>query len=205
MSSRELLLGADNSEMRLSWAPDQLIPSSLENNITVDISLYMQKYSSKGRDFTFTWNKFQEIKNNVPNDGEEMITIPARRFFCRYPLKSAGDFKVCPVTVKVSVSKDNYLPLSVGIWSGVAFLQSNDVTGCDLRDQCMKWSKAEKDTTPARLKRLRPCPPNQLIANFDIEYEREDRSSLLTFSTNYNDTYMESFHPNVEVCYRQNV
>ena len=199
-SGQEIFLSS-NTMLTIKWSPEQLVPESLlSTDITVDISLYIQQYS-EGK---FTWKVHSSLKGNIPNDGEEMLIVPSKKLTCDYPIKSVNPFSVCPVAIKVSVSKSSNLPTSIGIWTGIAFLKSGFTSSDNLRQQCKVWSDSERMSTTPLLRTLSPCPPNQLIANFDIEYEREDRSSIYHTSKDYEGTYMRFFHSNITVCYRQN-
>ena len=85
------------------------------------------------------------------------------------------------------------------------FLQSGSSKSSNLRKQCEEWSDSEKGSSTPRLTQLRPCPPNQLVANFDVELEEESRTTIIGSTNDYEEKYMEYFHPNIKVCYRQNV
>ena len=186
--------------LSIEWSPEQLVPESLlSTDITVDISLYIQQYSEG----EFIWKMHSSLKRNSPNDGKEMVTVPSRKLSCDYPIRSVKPFAVCPVSIKVSVSKNSNLPTSIGIWTGIAFLKSDLANGKILRQQCKVWSASERMSTAPRLRTLSPCPPNQLIANIDNEYEKEDRSSIYHTSDDYEETYMHFFHSDNTVCYRK--
>ena len=199
-SGQEIIL-TPNTMLSIKWSPEQLVPESLlSTDITVDISLYIQQYSEG----EFIWKMHSSLKRNSPNDGEEMVTVPSSKLSCDYPIRSVKPFEVCPVSIKVSVSKNSNLPTSIGIWTGIAFLKSGFIKGKALRQQCKQWSDSERMSTAPLLRTLSPCPPNQLIANFDIEYEREDRSSIYHTSNDYEETYMRFFHSDITVSYRKN-
>lgn len=199
-----------NEDRVITWSPEQLVPDLLPaDSVKVDISIYTQKYIRS--DGSFEWEMHHELVNNVDNDGEEVVNLPLVEISCRYPVYlgrefSAG-FGICPIVFRVSVSasSSSVLPSSIGLWSGVAFIESSSIRNKELtfRKQCLAWADAEKANT-ARLRQLRSCPPNQLVASFDIELEREDRFSILS-STTYEEQYMNYFHPDtIDVCYRQN-
>lgn len=203
------LLFTKLQERTISWSPDLVLPDQHFGSSVdmVDISLYGQEHFRNGVDFIFTWKLLEVLVEDTPNDGEETVTIPSgTAASCNpfIPTLKKG-FNICPVAIKVSVSKSTLvLPSSIGIWTGIAFLQSGFVKGTELRNQCDRWSANAMTFSPL-LRRLQPCPPNQLVANFDVELEQEDRSSIIDTSSDYEGKYMEYFHPNINVCYRQNV
>lgn len=185
------------------------MPEQLANNaITVDISIYIQQYT---RDQLFEWKLHKLLIQNTSNDGQEMVTIPSSSVSCNYPrqLANVKGLSVCPAAIKVSLRGSSLsLPSSIGLWSGIAFLTSSFTTVKELRSQCDAWSSNEVSTTSARLRQLRPCPPNKLVANFDVELEMESRSSSMNPDSDYEKEYMKYFHlsiPSIDVCYRQNV
>ena len=201
-SGQDLLL-TFNTLFSVKWSPNQVAPELLlSTDTTVDISLYIQRYSFSRSGRRFTWEEINKLKKDTPNDGEETVTIPHNiKVSCEYPIASIESFPVCPVAIKISISKSSYLPKSTGIWTGVAFLRSSYVKGSNMRKGCISWSDNEKSTA-TRLSTLSPCPPNQVVAFFDIAFEREDRSSVYQ-PNGYEETYMEFFHPNIKDCYRR--
>lgn len=198
------LLLAKSQERTITWSPDLVLPDNrVGGAISVDISLYEQKHTRIGQNPIFTWKLLKVLVEGTPNDGEETVTIPSLKASCSPFLPTVKVFSICPVAIKVSVS-NSVLPTSIGIWTGIAFFRSSFAKGSDLRQQCELWS-TDPSTISSTLDRLQPCPPNKLVANFDNELEREDRSSMTYGSSNYEEKYMEYFHPSIDVCYRQNV
>lgn len=190
----------------ITWTPELVLPDQRVGSVaSVDISLYGQEHVRFGLESTFTWKLLEVLATNTPNDGEEIITIPSTSISCNsyIPALKKG-FDVCPVVIKVSVSTQSTLPTSIGVWTGIAFLRSGFTKGSSLRRQCDEWSANEKTVSP-RLRTLQPCPPNQLVASFDVELEKEERSSMIDTDSDYEQKYMKYFHPNINICYRQNV
>lgn len=199
------LLFTATQERKITWSPDLVLPDQrIGSAVSVDIELYRQEHTRNAGSSTFTWRLIKTVAENTPNDGEETITIPSAEVNCNSFITALKKgFTVCPVAIKISVSAAAVLPSSIGIWSGIAFLRSVSVKGLSLRSHCDVWASNEVSISPL-LRRLQPCPPNQLVADFDVELEREDRSSMMDTSKNYEQGYMEYFHPNINVCYRQN-
>ncbi len=192
-SSQSLLL-VQETDILVTWPTDQFNPEISTINDEVSISIYIQDQE--------TWKLDAILVENTPNDGEEMINIPSKHFYCRYPVTiTRGAFTVCPVALKISLRQDPEPLNTIGVWSGVAFLNSRkDI----FQPDCDDWFSVQQSNI-ASLRSIASCPPNQLVANFDIKYEREDRSSVVTFSKDYEEKFMGYFHPNVGVCYRQNL
>ena len=192
-SSQSLLL-VQETDILVTWPTDQFIPEISTINDEVIISIYIQDQE--------TWKLHAILVENTPNDGEEMINIPSKNFFCRYPVTiTRGGFSVCPVALKISLRQDPEPPNTIGVWSGVAFLNSRKEI---FQAECDSWLLVQQSNS-ASLRSIASCPPNQLVANFDIKYEREDRSSVVTLSKDYEEKFTSYFHPNVGVCYRQNL
>ena len=200
--SGEGLLLTSNEQREITWLPEHLVPVEFTDiAITVDIRLYVQQYNIKEGDFE--WKMHESILQDVPNDGQEMITIPRSRVSCNHHRRDIGiSFQICPVAIRVSISKKSLSP--IGIWSGIAFLESSSSNVKTLGNQCNRWTEAEASSFSS-LRRLQSCPPTRLVANFDVELELEDRVSITNPDSKYAEQYMDYFHPGAEVCYRQNV
>lgn len=198
--SGEGLLLIPNEKRSITWSPEQLLPDELSGSaVSVVISIYVQHGDSN-----YNWGLLDTLSEVTPNDGEETVTIPSiSKFYCSS--SKVSRFEVCPVAIKVSIHSSALLPTTIGMWSGIVFLQSGSSVSSSIRDQCEDWSESELGSSSPRLEKLRPCPPNQLVANFDVELEKESRTSIVDSTTDYEQKYMEYFHPNTEVCYRQNV
>ncbi len=187
------MLLVQETDILVTWPTDQFIPEISNSNDDVSISIYRQNQE--------TWKLHAILVENTQNDGEEMINIPSKLFFCPYPVTiRRGGVTVCPVALKISLRQDPEPLNTIGVWSAVAFLNSRDIK----QEECDDWFLAQQSNI-ASLRSIASCPPNQLVANFDIKYEREDRSSVVTFSKDYEEKFMSYFHPNVGVCYRQNL
>ena len=179
------------------------MPNTLVNTVTVDISLQLLFYNKGLLPHMFNVFQVVSLKTNTENDGEEKVFVDLNRLATTCPYTVSQDsFSICPVLFKISISANQYLPSGISIWTGVAFIQQNNVYV--MREQCGMW----KDTTThisAHLHRLNRCPPNQLVANFDLFYQREDRTSIITSSRVYHNMFMSFFHPGIKQCYRQSV
>ena len=181
------------------------MPNTLVNNVTVDISLQLL-FCNKGLlPHVFNAYEVKSLKTETENDGEENVVVDLKRFTTSCPYTASQDsFSICPVLFKVSISANQYLPSAISIWTGIAFIQQNDVIVKELREQCEKWKKTTTHIS-AHLHILNRCPPNQLVANFDLFYQREDRTSIITSSRVYHNMFMSFFHPEIKQCYRQSV
>ena len=202
--SSEGLYLSGGDVVTISWDPEQLVPSQISmEDINVDISIYRQRFNPTTEEFQ--WIRFNDLASSTVNDGEEVVVIPSSRLTCLHRYR--GVFNICPIAIRVSVSDTgpSYLSSSIASWSGVLFYESGRLSEKEqtFRDQCIAWSEIELSVSPA-LRQLRACPPNPLVASFDIELEREDRSSILSL-TSYEKQYMNYFHPGVDICYRQSV
>ena len=179
------------------------MPNTLVNNVTVDISLQLLFYNKYTHVF-----KVLEVKRlmmNTDNDGEEKVVVNLERFTVSCPYTASQDyFSTCPVSFKLSISANQYLPSGISIWTGIAFVQQNSINVGRLRKECGKWRRTATSIF-AHLDRLNRCPPNQVLANFDRLYQREDRTSIITFSRVYHNMFMSFFHPGIKQCYRQSV
>ncbi len=181
------------------------MPTTLVNNVTVDISLQILYYNNVILPQVFQLLQVESLMTKTENDGEQKVAVNFETFSVACPYTVPGiSFSICPVLFKISISPSQYLPSDISIWTGIAFVQQNSVNDTKLSKQCGMW----KDTTThisAHLDRLNHCPPNQLVANFDLSYQREDRTSIITSSRVYHTMFMRFFHPGIKQCYRQSV
>ena len=192
-------------EITFRWSPESLVPNTLVNNVTVDISLQLLYYNKHIFPRVFNVFQVESLMTKTENDGEEKVAVNFETISVACPYTVSGiSLSICPVLFKISISANQYLPSGISIWTGVAFVQQNGKNVAKLREQCGMW----KDTTAhisAHLHRLNHCPPNQLVANFDLFYQREDRTSIITSSSIYHNMSMRFFHPGIKQCYRQSV
>ena len=206
-----------NEVMIVKWTPEDIVPSFLSQNVSslhVDITLYRQQYIQEGTDWKVSWKDQSTLTSNIVGaNGEARVLIPPRNITCRLPLHSSTrsvNVGLCPVAIKVSVNNslgrhENFaLPNSIGVWSGVAFLESSDLD-LDLRGVCDNWAESEKDSGAsgeALLQAVISCPPNEFLARLDADYEEELLTSLFR-RTNFPAQAMGFLHPGVSTCYRQ--
>ncbi len=174
--------------LQLTWNPQLLNPNGVfDGNIMVDIGI-------SGLVFRNSYLNRQFNLLTTTNDGAENITInnapPICSFFSTYD-------SICLVHISVSTSGGQSVPKGIGIWSGTMFLKiADNIT------QCEKWHNDNSGVVSA-FSRLPSCPPNQLVASFDLQqYILEDFSSLITADTGYHNIFMNDFHPEISVCYR---
>ena len=185
----------------LRWNPLSLIPKGFINNVTVDISFnFLNHKADKG---TFTSMSIPTpLVKNTANDGEESLSIDYRAFVV---CTSITLYTVCPIYINISISSDQYLSSDISIWSGTLFLQGEFNPFLDsLSEQCQNWY-TETQPIIARLEELPHCPPNELIASFDLNYMREDMTSFITSSMEYHDIFMKYFHSGINECYVQSM
>ena len=187
-------------EITFRWSPESLVPNIFVNNVTVDISLQLLFYTN-----FFNIHGVVSLKKNTANDGEEKVVVDFKGFTtsCPYTV-SQYSFSICPVSFKISISANQYLPSGIGIWTGIAFIQQNSVDVEKMRTECGQWKKSTTHIS-AHLHTLNHCPPNQMVASFDLFYQREDRTSIITSSRVYHNMFMSFFHPEIKQCYRQSV
>ena len=205
----------------IRWSPEDIVPSFLTENISslsFDITLSRQLYTRDKRNrWQVSWNKEYVLAQNISgDDGEAMVSIPSIKLVCRLPLEKSGyvDVGLCPIAIKVHVSVSGeserqdssfVLPNSVGVWSGVAFMESSDLVGMELQTVCEEWGKLENNsgnTGENLLRNVVPCPPNEFLARIDPDYEEEILSSLFR-STNFSRQAMAFLHPGIASCYHQ--
>ena len=210
----DLLFSADET-YELNWSPDILGLDITTDPFTVDVEMYQQRfrYSSRTRSNEASWRRISRpLASDIPNNGHAIVTIPLVSIECKYPKSVQFMFPVCPVAIKVSVSRHSAqrrslenitLPATVGQWTGVAYMKSKDCSDNDMRNICDSWSSVEQNAgTSNRLRALIPCPPLENQAEFDTTYEKQDLSSIVR-STNFPETSQRFFHPNTTSCYRQ--
>ena len=142
------------------------------------------------------------LAKNTANDGEESLSIDYNVIVaCTF----ITDFSVCPIYISISISPDQYLSPDISIWSGTLFLQGEFIPFAgSWSDQCLNWYTKTQPTI-ARLEELPHCPPNELVASFDLNYIREDMTSSVTASMEYHDIFMKYFHSGINECYRQSM
>ena len=202
-----------NDVIKLSWLPQEVVPSYLTNdteNIRLKIELY-QIYKTS-RDI-LTW---KVIGNNpliadTANDGSEEVTIPSNLVMDDCPDQNF----LCPVAFKISLVSGAIinivwagqvtLPRGIGIWSGVAYLQSDSANETYLGIECDKWANAQVNKIPtSRLNELPACPPTLTQATMDNRFRREQFDSPFTnMATGYGEGATKFYHPGIEVCYQQ--
>ena len=188
----------------LSWDPHSLVPNGLDNNVTVDISFKVLDYDPSSGEFSFLPIPSTLVKNTT-NDGEECIIMNYQSsVLCRSFTDQYTFFSVCPIYMKISISPDQYLSSDISIWSGALFFKSSFSSFAEsLPNQCQKWYG---HTQPiASLQQLPHCPPNELVASFDLNYMKEDMISSITSKMGYHEMFMEYFHPGIHECYRQSM
>ena len=190
----------------LSWDPHSLVPNGLDNNVTVDISFKVLNYDPSNGEFSFLLLPIQStLAEKTANDGEESIIVNYQLpVFCHSFTDQFTFFSVCPMYMKISISPDQYLSPDISIWSGALFFKNsfNSFVG-SLPNQCQKWYG---NTQPiASLQQLPHCPPNEVIASFDLNYMKEDMTSSVTSKMGYHEMFMEYFHSGIQECYRQSM
>ncbi len=208
IDSSSLLFGPEE-DIQLSWRPSDVIPgffSQCTSNISVDISIY-RLFPEGSSSSPTNWKLLETVLQDEPNSGSARFTLPFRNrnIICDYPSSFRLNMNICPVAIKVSVSNSMSceLPSSLGIWTGVAFLRSGRITDDGLCVNCEAWSRIDSSSFPQAFgSRLLACPPNQALAIFDSDFERESRLSIMG-PTTYDGQYMSLFHEGVSVCYRQ--
>ena len=196
------LLFSEGDEVILKWSPEILIPSRLENNITIDVSTQLQFNVFNSDNFRF--NEVNIYRSNM-NDGFLKVQFRSRPNL-RCPATTRQFLEVCPIVFQVSVSPGQYLPSSVSIWSGVAFYKPKDLDDSKILMDCDVWKDSVAESGDMSLFRELPaCPPTVPLAVFDVNYRRESMVSSMTSDTSYHQMFMEYFHPNITACYRQSM
>ncbi len=208
IDSSSLLFGPDE-DIQLSWRPSDVIPGFYPqciSDISVDISIY-RLFPRDNSESPTNWQLLETILQDEPNSGSARFTLPfmGKSIRCNYPPSYRLPMSICPVAIKISVSnsKSCELPSSLGIWTGTAFLRSGRTSDNGLRLNCEAWSRVDSASFPQAFGSSLPaCPPNQSLAIFDSDFERESRLSIMG-PTTYDGQYMSLFHEGVSVCYRQ--
>ena len=115
-------------------------------------------------------------------------------------------FSVCPMYMKISISSDQYLSSKISIWSGALFFNSSlsSFYNDSLPNQCQNWY-GKTQPIIASLQQLPHCPPNELIASFDLNFMKEDMTSSVTSKMGYHEIFMKYFHPEIRECYIQSM
>ena len=193
----------------VTWSPSFVAPGVFSDhirNLRVDVSIYRQEYPRDRSISNPTWKRVQTLASNVPNTGSVLVTVPSRAIRCNYPRFLRLPINICPIAIKVSISKqpsNSPIPPSVGIWTGIGYLPSIFSSGTSLRQNCEAWFNIEtRIGAGPSFRILPPCPSTQTLINFDSRYEREILSSIIT-ETKFEKDFMDFFHPNIETCYRQ--
>lgn len=187
-------------QLRVFWPPNSLVSRSIQQQHTVDISLFLQIYHPIFR--TFSLFRLQTLVENIPNNGDKYVELPSDiRTGCPGVSNGVG-FSICPVFFKVEISGNQYLPTTISAWSGVAFL-NNSISPQFTMLKCQLWNQSTFDSQ--RLNRLPPCPPLESTAQEDSSYQIEDMTSIVTGTREYHFLFMRYFHPTVGNCYRQSV
>ena len=211
------LMFRSKAKVQVSWPPHQLISAAIPINsslLSVDISLYTQEYTllSSGM-WRAEWRHLATPVTSIKNSiGKAEVALPPSDIKCTFPLTSGSiQVGVCPIVVKVSVSKITQskvslmLPSDIGIWSGIVFLQTERADSSRLRAMCKKWGESEEtlgQNGQTLLDKVLTCPPTQNLARFDPNFEEESYRSILS-STQYASQIMGFLHPNIDICFVQ--
>ena len=219
LNAPSLILDSKN-EVTIQWNPSDIFPSHLPENLTsesstkVSVDLYVHQYSQN--------EKIPDWKSEKPivqgrsiEAGVASVKIPKLDIECRMPahdsIRSIGA-SFCAVIIKVYVTipiegdrikRPAFALNEVGGWSGVNFME----TESSHNDVCSQWEAAEKDSKvsgESLLETVLPCPPTELLARSDFDYEREEMTSVYR-AASYDQKYMDLFHLGITVCYRQSV
>ena len=215
--SENQLLFKPSDRIRVTWLPEAVIPSYLTSSteqVNVDIEVFEE---IRVRD----WKELLELTQTaVPNSGSQEIVIPPQiRLQCQSELFVNN---ICPVAIRVSITMGTLLTTTggetidspflrtIGIWSGVAFIQSRAFSEPQFSTACDIWanprgpSGASHNTPEEIWRRLPACPPLVTQARLDPKFELEEMESVLgSTSTMYPEQSMKFFHPNLMECYRQ--
>ncbi len=203
------------TEFSIQWNMIDIIPSYFPNitiDFNVDIALYVQQYTYNGK-WDVDWvlgSKYEPyIEKDVPITMGQISNLKLPKIdmdFCMIPLHdqtTSIEAKLCPVAIKVSLSETNNRKeiAEVGIWSGVVFLEID----ANHSATCQRWIEVEGNSKVGGEKLAEsviPCPPNELLARNDRDYQRENMNSVYR-ETKYREQFMGLFHPNVVECYHQ--
>ncbi len=215
--STPLLMANVFTEATIQWTTEDIIPSyipvTFNRSINVDVLIFSQEYTRKdgGSNWQVDWIKDAGITKVPLLSGKATIKFPKLKNDCTLPLHSrtqSTKSPICPIAIKVSISKslnensELLLPSNVGVWSGVHYLNNENT---ELYKVCGEWGGAEKSSDvagPNLLDMVIACPPTELLARNDRDYQIEEMSSLFS-NTKFSKKFMSFFHLGIAVCYRQ--
>ena len=207
--------------VKLSWTPEDLLPDSITTNasmIPVHIQLYQQfENTVRGIGKVLDWRPIDGIPpmTNLPNDGSEDFVVPPGLVMMSCPNQNL----ICPVAFKVSIVKGTTVNITgagqielpsgrndeeAGIWSGAAYLQSDEANSASLSQICSDWSSNINNNIPTSiLNQLPTCPPLRAQAEVDSRFRREELSNPQV--TNYSKAATKFYHPDDSgvICYLQ--
>ena len=197
--------------IRLTWIPQELIPSFLDNtnieSFEVTIQLYQQ--IDMQRRGAPNWQAIPNAAQNALNSGEATFTVPTGLVMKDCPDQN----NLCPVAFQVSsqapIPGGETSTVKVAIWTALAYLQADNADEASLSQICQEWAAPpppddmNRNRIPnSRLNQLPSCPPTQLQARFDNRFRREDMSSIMSaHNTGYERDAMKFYTPGAEVCY----
>ena len=208
------LLFKPSDTIHVTWPPEEVIPPYLTSGIdqvNVDIEVF-EEIGERN------WKELNELSQTaVPNSGSQEIIIPSQiGLQCQSELSATH---VCPVAIRVSITMGTPLTTTggeiiqspflrtIGIWSGVAFIQSRAFSEPQFSTACDMWANPHDSsliTSDEIWNRLPACPPLLSQARLDPKFELEEMESVLgSTSTMYPEQSMKFFHPNLMECYRQ--
>ncbi len=217
-----MLMVKPEENVIVRWDIEDIVPNYLPDNfsrsVEVDILVFSQTYTptQDNQDWEVEWKEvFRESKDILLSEGMAQVMFPKLSSNCILPLNtmtSSVSSPVCPVAIKVSVSKFNkkpddpsqlLLPSVIGAWSGVYYLENENIK---LREVCDNWVETEEEgmgvTGQSLSNAVLSCPPTELLARNDRNYQREEMNSLFR-ETNFEEKFMDFFHFGTAVCYRQ--
>ncbi len=200
----------------IQWTPEDIIPTyipeSFSRSVDVNVLMFYQNYKQdKDSNWQVDWIPVEEGLEKIPlSSGETIFKFPKVTSDCILPLHNRASFvtsSICPIIIKVSVSESSgnselLLPSNIGVWSGVYYLNNENR---HLSVECSDWDTKEMKSLvsgPNLLNMVAACPPTELLARNDRDYQIEEMTSLFR-KTNFNQTFMEFFHSGIECCYRQ--
>ena len=140
-----------NDLIKLSWLPQEVVPSYLTND-TESLKLKIELYQQYKHRNALSWKLVGNgpLISNTANDGSEEIKIPNGLVMNYCPDQNL----LCPVAFKVSVVSDTVIDIpwagkvtlpsfiDAGIWSGIAYLQSDSANETYLSMLCDNWANA---------------------------------------------------------------
>ena len=219
LNAPSLILDSKN-EVTIEWNPSDIFPNYLPENLTsesstrVSVDLYVHQYS-QNEELPDWMSEKPIVQGQSLDAGEASVKIPKLDIECRMPRHDSIrsiEASFCAVIIKVYVSipiegekivRHAFALNEVGGWSGVNFME----TESSHNDVCSQWEVAEKDSKVSGetlLETVLPCPPTELLARSDFDYEREEMTSVYR-TASYGRRYMDLFHSGITVCYRQTV